>query len=148
MIFLTQVRAEDAAAGLVNRRFEREGVPAHLYNLAYVFPYQIKDALILREAMQYQEPDVILYALTLSDFRIAPVEFGSLPQFFVANIRALERFAAEKPESLTEPLERQREAVEKFYQLLDTLGVALGQGEVALGLDCTGQEQVSGVGRV
>jgi hypothetical protein len=100
--------ADQAVAGVLNRRFDETGVRAHVFNFGLVTTYQLKDALILRLALDYQ-PDVILYPITLGAFiHVAPVIFPSLSPLMDANMVALREFAAGKPAGLGEPLERYR----------------------------------------
>jgi hypothetical protein len=103
-IFGLPVAARDTSVEVMNRSFVRDAIPARVYNLGYVFAYQIKDALIVREALRYR-PDVIVYASTLSDqAHVSLVQFPPLIKFFNANSRAVDRFADEKPRGLAEPL--------------------------------------------
>lgn len=58
---------EEAFTALINERFVADDVPAHLFNLAFVASYQVRDALLIAQALAYQ-PDVIVYPVTLADF--------------------------------------------------------------------------------
>ena len=97
----------------LNRHFAEAGVPARLYNLAFVNPSQVRDAVIIHQALPY-EPDVIVYAMTLSEYQhIAPVPFKPVIQFFENNRASVANLAAESPPGLELPIERWREAMER-----------------------------------
>jgi hypothetical protein len=103
--------SENSAVGLVNTEFDRLGVPAHLYNLGFVFTYQVKDAVILNESLQY-EPDVIVYGVTLDDLRsAAPMPYPALNKFFEGNVRAVDRLAEASPPTLEEPIRLYQKAL-------------------------------------
>jgi hypothetical protein len=106
-IFGFPLPVEQSFAAQVNRRFAAQRVPAHLFNLGWIFTYQLRDALILHEALRYA-PDVIVYPLTLDDFIHHAPAFvpPQLVEFFERNTEALAAFAAEEPPGLVEPLER------------------------------------------
>src|SRR5689334_2010898 len=44
----------------LNDSFAATGVPAHVFNLAFVNPYQVRDAVIISEARRFK-PDILLY---------------------------------------------------------------------------------------
>jgi hypothetical protein len=109
-IFGFPLPADRTAIGLVDRRFANRGIPAHVFNLGFVFTYQLKELLILSKALPY-EPDLIVYGVTLDDFlHRAPLEYASMKEFFEANSGTIERLAADPPATFAEPLERYREA--------------------------------------
>jgi hypothetical protein len=98
--------AEETVGGLLNAHFARSGISAHVFNLAFVTPYQLRDALIIHEALRY-EPDAILYPMTLAEFRhLAPVPYPTQSRFFEANGRAVRAMGAAPPPGLEEPLAR------------------------------------------
>lgn len=87
----------------LNQRFARTGTAAHLFNLGFVTPYQVRDALIINEALPYK-PDVIVYPMTLGEFRhLAPIIYPTTTRFFDVNDAALKRAAADPPTGLEEP---------------------------------------------
>lgn len=100
---------------LLNQHFVRAGIPAHVFNLAFVATSEIKDALIIHESLKYQA-DVIVYAMTLDDLNTEnPKIFARLrtkmagasvmAQLVEANGPALVRFAAEHTAGLSDPVE-------------------------------------------
>jgi hypothetical protein len=98
--------AEESVGGCLNRHFAGRGARARLFNLAFVNPYQLRDALIIREALAY-DPDVILYPLTLAEFHhIAPMPFPPVIKFFDANRGPLSAMISAPPPGLEEPLSR------------------------------------------
>ena len=89
--------------GLLNRHFAENGVPAHLYNLAFVVPYQVRDAVIMHEILAY-DVDVFVYAVSLPDFmHVAPMPYPPAMQFFNSNRRTVEALADTPPRGLEEP---------------------------------------------
>ena len=98
--------------GLLNGRFAANHTPAHLFNLAQVAPYQVRDAVVIHAALRY-DPDVILYPVTLAEFHHhAPVRYRAQSRFFAANRRVVDQMAAAPPAGLAEPFERYRAAFE------------------------------------
>ncbi len=94
---------EKTFGGLLNRHFAERGIPAHLYNLGFVTTYQVRDVLILHEALAYK-PDVIVYPLSLDDLaHIAPMPYAMLVQFFDSNRAAMSELIADPPPGLEEP---------------------------------------------
>ena len=93
-VFGIHVPASQCFAGVLNERWDSRNKPLHMYNLGHVFPYQLKDALILREALEYK-PDLIVYGISLSDFlHLAPIPWPeALAQFFIANDAGIDRMA-------------------------------------------------------
>jgi len=127
----------------LNARFAATGVPAHVFNLGFVTTYQLKDALIVREALAYA-PRVIVYALTLTEFmHIAPTPYPIDVEFFRANAPATLRFAAERPPGLAEPLDRYRVFLDGPWEFLRALHLdqigALVHAAVRRGADAVRQ---------
>ena len=95
--------AEKGLAGLLNAHFEAVGMPAHVYNLAMVTTYQVRDAVIMSESLPY-DPDVIIYPITLADFRhLAPLQDAIVTNFFRMNATALQRAIDAPPAGLEAP---------------------------------------------
>jgi hypothetical protein len=95
--------AEQGLSGLLNAHFDAIGMPAHVYNLAMVITYQVRDAVIMEESLAY-EPDVIIYPITLADFRhLAPLPDPVATNFFRMNATALQRTIDAAPAGLEEP---------------------------------------------
>lgn len=96
-------RAEQTFGGLLNQHFAADGVPAHLYNLAFVVPYQVRDAVIIHEMLAY-DPDVFVYPITLADFfHVAPLPYPLVVQFFERNRGTVAALANTAPIGLAEP---------------------------------------------
>jgi len=116
-VFGFPLPVEETLGPLLNRQFPEADIPAHLFNLGFVAAYQIKDALIIHESLKYQ-PDVIVYALTLSEFNHVRPEMAKLRtpqpgaevmrQFIGSNARELAAFAEERPAGLAAALEAYR----------------------------------------
>lgn len=103
-IFGFPLPAEQSFAARLNARFDAAGTAAHVFNLAWIFTYFLKDALILDRALAYH-PDVIVYAVTLADMtHLAPPPFPPLLEFLRENADTVERLAADPPPTLGEPL--------------------------------------------
>lgn len=101
---------ELSAVALINRKFVQQGVPAHLFNLGLMYTYQVKEAMVLSEALRY-EPDFIVYGVTLDDLgHLAPFPYLPVSAFFDANSRTVDRLAADPPPSFAQPFQRYREA--------------------------------------
>jgi hypothetical protein len=102
---------EETLSGRLNKRLVTDGVPARVFNLAFVNPYQLRDAVILNAALEYR-PDLIIYPLSRNEFiHEAPVGlFGSNAAFFNSNDIAVRRLARTGMPGLEEPLERYEEA--------------------------------------
>jgi hypothetical protein len=114
---------------LVNRDFAHRGVPAHLFNLGFAATYQLKDALVIHEALRY-DPDVILYPVTLAEFHhVAPVLLRHVHQFFDSNIAALAALVVDLPPGLEEVLTRYRVVLEVHRSLLGWLDHLKESGE-------------------
>ena len=101
--------ADQTLGAELNREFARDEPGAHVFNLAHVYTYQVKDALILRHALDY-EPDLIVHAINLDDFaHFAPHPMEAVAQFMDANLAAIDAMASEDPPGLDEPLRRYRD---------------------------------------
>jgi hypothetical protein len=97
---------EKTFGALLNEHFAANDIPARLFNLAFVNGYQLRDAVILRESLPYR-PDVIIYALTLTEFvHRAPFPYTAIAQFFKINGRALRALEDDAPPGLSEPIGR------------------------------------------
>lgn len=118
---------EETVAYLLNRLFSRDRVAAHVFNLAAVATYQLKDALIIHEALKYR-PDMIVYPLTLAEFARYPAtlaDFAQLPpqpwhgllQVFESNRGTIQALAKEQPAGLSEP-------VDLFNKFLENSGTS------------------------
>jgi len=100
------LEAEECFISDLNHHLREVGIPAHLFNLGFVWTYQIKDAVILHEALPY-DLDVIVLPLTLADFpHVAPLPFPATVAFFKANLAALSEMNADRPRGLEDPIER------------------------------------------
>jgi hypothetical protein len=100
----------ETLTGYLNQHFTDANIPAHLFNLAFVTPYQVRDAILINETLPY-EPDVIVYPMTLAEFRhLAPMMYPTATRFFDMNDAALQRVAANPPAGLEEPVARYAEA--------------------------------------
>jgi hypothetical protein len=107
-IFGYPYAAGGTAVASINRAFEEQQTPAHLYNLAMMWTYGPKDALILHEAKRFK-PDAIVYAVTLDDFyHSSPSGFTPVDTFFLSNSRAVDRAAAASLPGIGEPFELYR----------------------------------------
>lgn len=101
---------ERSAVGFVNQKFESQRVPAHLFNLGFVFTYQTKEAMILSESLAYR-PDFIVYGVTFDDFaHLAPYPYPPLATFFDSNSRLVTQLAADPPPTFEEPFRLYRDA--------------------------------------
>jgi hypothetical protein len=108
-IFGYPFAARESAVAMVNRSLAEKQTPAHLFNLAMMWTYGPKDALILHEAMRFR-PDAIVYAVTLDDFyHRSPSGVSPVDALFLSNSRAADRAAAAKLPGIGEPLERYRQ---------------------------------------
>lgn len=100
------VWASETFSALLTADFAAQGIDATVFNLAWVNPYQLRDAVILREAMAFH-PDVIVYPVTLAEFmHVAPVVWKPLNAFFVSNRNTLRELIADPPRGLEEPVRR------------------------------------------
>jgi len=96
--------ADQTFVEILNAAFRQRRVPAHLFNLGFNYPYQLKDALIVSAALGY-EPDAIVYPLTLDDYQhVAPAFFPGLTEFMEANLGELNALATHHPPGLAEPI--------------------------------------------
>jgi hypothetical protein len=99
--------AEQTFAARLNRHFADRSIPAWLYNLGFVYPYQVRDAVLIHEALRY-EPDVLVYTLSLDEFvHLAPFpgKFPVIAKFFEINRRIVDEMNADPPPGLAEPFE-------------------------------------------
>ena len=100
------VWGSETFSALLTADLRADGIDARLFNLAWVNPYQLRDAVILREAMAYR-PDVIVYPVTKAEFvHQAPTLWKSLHAFLSVNRDVLREMAADPPHGLEEPVER------------------------------------------
>ena len=98
--------ADQTFAHLLNEHFDAAGVPAHVFNLAFVNPYQVRDAVIIEAARRFA-PDIILYPMTLAEFdHICPSFFPPVIKFFDVNRSTVTRLAEESPPGLEEPVRK------------------------------------------
>jgi len=98
-----------SSIGFVNKSFERQEIPAHLFNLGLMFTYQTKEAMVLSEALPYK-PDFIVYGVTLDDLaHLAPYPYLPVATFFDANSRTVERLASDPPPTFEEPFRLYRD---------------------------------------
>jgi hypothetical protein len=105
-VFGYPLPADQTFAHLLNEHFDAAGVPAHVFNLAFVNPYQVRDAVIIDEARRFA-PDIILYPVTLAEFdHICPSFFLPVMRFFDTNRRTVARLAEEPPSGLEEPVRK------------------------------------------
>jgi hypothetical protein len=94
--------AEQTFSGVLNRHLAARDPPAHVFNLAFVNPYQVRDAVVIDAITDY-DPDVIVYPMTLAEFRHqAPMPFPSVDRFFLLNRGAVTTLAANPPGGLEE----------------------------------------------
>jgi hypothetical protein len=108
-VFGFPLPVEETAWGILNPRLGEADPPAHVFNLGFVFSYQLKEALILHEALAYG-PDAIVHGVTLDDFiHRAPIRWPQLATFFETNRSALAELADAGASGLGEPLSRYRE---------------------------------------
>jgi len=105
-VFGFPLPAEETLAERLNQRLAERGAPGRVYNLGWVNSYELRDALVLRAALEYQ-PDLIIYGVTPADFiHAAPVRVPSVAAFFQSNADALRALADAPLPGLAEPLER------------------------------------------
>ncbi|MEO8601865.1 MAG: SGNH/GDSL hydrolase family protein [bacterium] len=91
---------------LLNEDFAAQGVPAHLYNLAFPGTYQLRDAVTMHAALPYR-PDVLVYPVTLSDLdTVVPTLYAPVARFFDSNFDAMAEMELEPPLGLEEPMQR------------------------------------------
>lgn len=115
-VFGLGVWASETFSALLNAEFAADGIDATVFNLAWVNPYQLRDALVLREAMAFR-PDVIVYPVTMSEFvHVAPTMWKPLNAFFRTNRDRLRAMAAAPPRGLHEPIERYQRLVRRWDQ--------------------------------
>ncbi|MDX2168153.1 MAG: hypothetical protein SF182_13850 [Deltaproteobacteria bacterium] len=104
-VFGFPLAAEQTLSADLNARLARDGVAAHVFNLAFVNPDQLRDAMILDAALPYHL-DAIVYPLTLAEFsHIAPTRFPPLVNFYAANLDRMAQLSQAPPAGLAEPLQ-------------------------------------------
>jgi hypothetical protein len=97
---------EHTFAHMLNDHFAAAAIPAHVFNLAFVNPYQVRDAVIIDAARSFA-PDIIVYPITLAEFsHYAPVFFSTMVKFFGANRTAVLQLAEHPPSGLDEPIRK------------------------------------------
>jgi len=100
---------EETFAARLNQHFAARGIAARVFNLAFVYAFQVRDAFVIHEALRYQ-PDVIVYALSLSEFiHFNPYRMPYFARFFDSNHGIAEEFLADPPAGLSDPFDRYRE---------------------------------------
>jgi hypothetical protein len=117
-VFGLHVPAGETFAGILNQGWDAQSTPLHMYNLAFVFPYQFKDALILEGSLEYK-PDLIVYGITLFDFiHLAPLRWpDTLSQFFIANDAGIDRLDDAGAAGLDDLVDIYRERPERQSKL-------------------------------
>lgn len=124
------VPATDTFSERLNRQFEAHGTHARIFNLGFSSPYQVRDAVVIHEALRY-EPDVLLYPLSLADFvHRAPWGYGLFKGFFDTNRYLVTEMSDAGPPGLAEPFETYREVYakqpfEKSFGPLRDVGMVL-----------------------
>jgi len=109
-VFGHPLPAAAALGGRLNQLLAVHGVPGRVYNLGWVNAYELRDAVILNAALDYQ-PDLIIYPLTLADFQHgAPSLFEPIAAFFASNDSAVRDLARARPAGLEEPFDRYESA--------------------------------------
>ncbi len=112
-VFGFPLPSDQTFAAAINRDSDPRDGTVHIYNLAMNFPYQLRDAMILDQALAYQ-PDLILYPMTLAEFdHTAPVQWPALLRFFKSNHDTGLELLKLRPPGLLEPLERYRKSFER-----------------------------------
>ncbi|MBX3025600.1 hypothetical protein KF840_11905 [bacterium] len=105
-VFGLGIWASETFSALLTADLAAAGVDAAVFNLAWVNPYQLRDAIILREAMAFH-PDAIIYPLTLAEFvHVAPNLYGPPYAFFASNRNVVREMLADPPRGLEEPVQR------------------------------------------
>jgi hypothetical protein len=89
-----------------NEALQVSGSRARLFNLAFVFTYQLKDAIILHESLSRFPVDLIVYGITLDDFHhAAPLVWPEgIVKFLDVNASAARALARTNPPGLEELL--------------------------------------------
>lgn len=88
----------------LNESLAEDGVRGRVFNLGFLYPYELRDALVLHAALEYR-PDLIIYPLTLADFpHQAPFPLPEMHAFFESNDMALHELARDGLPGLDEPL--------------------------------------------
>jgi hypothetical protein len=110
-VFGLPLPADQSFSAVINAEFAASSVHAHMFNLGWVYTYELRDVVILHEALPYR-PDVIVDAITLANLiHVAPIWFAPITRFFEVNINALVGLQAAPPPGLVEPLQRYRAMV-------------------------------------
>ena len=104
-VFGAPLPADQTFWALSNRELEAAGTGAHIYNLGFASTYQLKEALIVHQALRY-EPHLIVYGVTLADFgHVAPMPWPpALWSFFAYNTEVVAALASSGAPGLEEPL--------------------------------------------
>jgi hypothetical protein len=112
----------------LNEYLSAHGVAARVFNLGFLYPYELRDALVLRAALDYR-PDLIVYAVTLADFpHQAPFPFPAIRAFFEANDTAVHELARAGVPGLEEPIRRydaalvERTGATRYWGYLQVMG--------------------------
>ena len=92
--------ADQTAPHRLNQRFASLGVPARIYNLGFVYTHQVREAFVVHEALRY-EPDVIVFALSLSGFVHVLPKGPYYEEFFISNRGIAQDFLRNPPPGLT-----------------------------------------------
>lgn len=115
------VSASETFSALLSADLAAQGIDASVFNLAWVNPYQLRDALVLREAMAFR-PDVIIYPVTKAEFiHVAPTLWKPLNAFFINNRAILREMVADPPRGLSGPLERYAQSLDRWDQVAPLL---------------------------
>jgi hypothetical protein len=110
-IFGFPLPVEQTFGHLLNQRFVARDVPAHLFNLASLYTYELRDAVVMHRAMPYA-PDLLLYPLTFADL-IHSIPAPGPGSFLEANLDTLQAFADDPPAGIAEPVEMYRDLIER-----------------------------------
>lgn len=122
---------EETFAARLNRDFAARGIAARVFNLASVYAFQVRDAFVIHEALRYQ-PDVIIYAMSLSEFmRVPPYRFEVFARFFDSNRGVARIFLAEPPPGLGDPFDRYRSSFTRLGTI-EWLGLQLREAGALL----------------
>lgn len=100
------LRVEETLGERLNAQLAADGIAAHVFNLGWVNPYQIRDAVILDRILPFG-PDVIVYPVTAAEFaHYAPLNYSTVTPFFESNAEAVRALSASPPPGLVEPFAR------------------------------------------
>ena len=128
-VFGTRLSADRTTAHLLNAWLDRSARGAHVHNLAFATAYQLKDAMLMRAAIDWQ-PDVIVRGTSLADFRhVAPMFWPeTLSGFMAANRGWLSTLHREDAPGLVEVVDIYLQSVgepggfERGLELMRALG--------------------------